>query len=134
MRLNTQNFFKKLKQNFPLKYFLGDNENAIQIQIWCALIGILLLQVLFNENKATMAFSVFSSIVTLHLMNYISITAVIEAYKQKRKRKKAIHPKNQQPKNDTPVFKHHLTFSAQQAFQPFFYECLCVSRTIIIFN
>ena len=25
--------FKKLKQNFPLKYFLGDNVNAIEIQI-----------------------------------------------------------------------------------------------------
>lgn len=24
--------FKQLKQNFPLKYFLGDNENAIIIQ------------------------------------------------------------------------------------------------------
>jgi len=24
---------KQLKQNFPLKYFLGDNENAIKIKI-----------------------------------------------------------------------------------------------------
>ena len=25
--------YKKLKQNFPLKYFLGDNVNAIEIQM-----------------------------------------------------------------------------------------------------
>lgn len=25
--------FKQLKQNFPLKYFFGDNENGIEIQI-----------------------------------------------------------------------------------------------------
>jgi len=30
--------FKQLKQNFPLKYFLGDNDNAIKIQIYCTLI------------------------------------------------------------------------------------------------
>jgi IS4 transposase len=28
-----ETFFKKLKQNFPLTYFFGDNENAIEIQI-----------------------------------------------------------------------------------------------------
>lgn len=36
---------KKLKQNFPLKYFLGDNQYAIEIQIWCALISLLLMEV-----------------------------------------------------------------------------------------
>jgi IS4 transposase len=30
--------FKQIKQNFPLKIFLGDNENAIKIQIYCVLI------------------------------------------------------------------------------------------------
>lgn len=29
--------------NFPQKYFLGDNENAIEIQIWAALLANLLL-------------------------------------------------------------------------------------------
>ncbi|MFN9680364.1 MAG: hypothetical protein ACK56V_01995 [Bacteroidota bacterium] len=35
--------FKQLKQNFPLKYFLGDNENAIEIQIWAAMLANLLI-------------------------------------------------------------------------------------------
>lgn len=31
-RWQIEKFFKKLKQNFPLNYFLSDNENAIRIQ------------------------------------------------------------------------------------------------------
>ena len=42
-RWRIELLFKQLKQNFPLKYFLGDNENAIQIQIWCCLIVNLLI-------------------------------------------------------------------------------------------
>ncbi|MFW0718856.1 IS4 family transposase, partial [Pedobacter sp. N23S346] len=37
-RWQIEILFKRVKQNFPLKYFLGDNENAIKIQIWCAFI------------------------------------------------------------------------------------------------
>jgi transposase len=85
-RWQIEQFFKRLKQNFPLEYFLGDNENAIKIQIWCSLIGLILLQVIFKENTATLAFSNLCTIICLHLMTYVSITEVIELYKQKRKR------------------------------------------------
>lgn len=45
-RWQIETFFKRIKQNYPLQYFLGDNENAIKIQIWCALIADLLLKVI----------------------------------------------------------------------------------------
>lgn len=32
-RWQIETLYRRLKQNFPLKYFLGDNQNAIQIQI-----------------------------------------------------------------------------------------------------
>jgi IS4 transposase len=41
-----ETYFRKLKQNFPLKYFLGDNQNAIEIQIWVSHIVMLLIEVL----------------------------------------------------------------------------------------
>ncbi|WP_366837392.1 transposase [Lutibacter sp.] len=41
-RWEIELLFKKIKQNFPLQYFYGDNKNAIQIQIWCTLIALLL--------------------------------------------------------------------------------------------
>ncbi len=42
-RWQIKTLFKQLKQNVPLKYFLGDNVNAIEIQIWVSLIANLLL-------------------------------------------------------------------------------------------
>ncbi|MDD4170386.1 MAG: IS4 family transposase, partial [Desulfotomaculaceae bacterium] len=38
IRWQIELLYKQLKGNFPLKYFLGDNENAIKIQIYCVLI------------------------------------------------------------------------------------------------
>ena len=38
--------FKQTKKNFPLKYFHGENANAIKIQTWVTLIVNLLLMVL----------------------------------------------------------------------------------------
>src|SRR5690606_29131021 len=33
-RWQIETFFKRIKQNYPVAYFLGDSENAIKIQIW----------------------------------------------------------------------------------------------------
>ncbi len=49
-RWKIELFFKKLKQNFPLQYFVGDNQNAIEIQIWCALIALLLFTTNINPK------------------------------------------------------------------------------------
>lgn len=65
--------FKRVKQNFPLKYFLGDNENAIKIQIWCAFISDLLVKLVQVQLKRKWAFSNLSSIIRLHLMSYINL-------------------------------------------------------------
>ena len=93
-RWQIETFFKKLKQNFPLTYFYGDNANAIEIQIWCALIALLLLDVTHKSHKSKMAFSILATIVRLHIMNYVDLSAIIEAYKLKRNRYK----KNTKPK------------------------------------
>lgn len=65
--------FKRVKQNFPLKYFLGDNENAIKIQIWCAFIADLLIKLVQVQLKRKWAFSNLTSIIRLHLMSYIRL-------------------------------------------------------------
>jgi hypothetical protein len=85
-RWQIELFFKKLKQNFPLQYFVGDNQNAIEIQIWCALIALLLLSVLHQQHKSKMAFTVFVSIVRLHLFNYIAIKELLQEYQSKRRK------------------------------------------------
>lgn len=90
-RWKIELFFKKLKQNFPLQYFIGDNQNAIEIQIWCALIALLLLSTLHHQHHSKMAFSVFVTVLRLHLFNYISITALLNVY-QKQRGKAVIQP------------------------------------------
>jgi len=72
-RWQIETFFKRIKQNYPLQYFLGDNENAIKIQIWCALIADLLLKVIKRGTRSTMAFSNIVGLVRLHLMTYMDL-------------------------------------------------------------
>jgi hypothetical protein len=72
-RWQIETLFKQLKQNFPLKYFLGDNVNAIEIQIWVSLIANLLISVIKSRLKRNWSFSNMTSIIRQHLMNYIDI-------------------------------------------------------------
>lgn len=70
--------FKRLKQNMPLKYFLGDNQNAIKIQIWCALITDLLLHLIKRQVKRKWAFSNIVKLIRLHLFNYLNLISFLE--------------------------------------------------------
>jgi len=77
-RWQIELLFKQLKQNFPLKYFLGDNENAIEIQIWAAMLANLLISLIRSKVKRSWAFSNMVSIIRRQLMNYINIYAFLE--------------------------------------------------------
>ena len=78
-RWRIELLFKQLKQNFPLKYFLGDNENAIQIQIWCCLIVNLLVTIIKAKARNTnMSFALTVSIIRQHLMSYINIISYLK--------------------------------------------------------
>ncbi len=72
-RWQIELIFKQLKQNFPLKYFLGDNENAIEIQIWAAMLANLLITLVKGKIKRNWAFSNLVSLIRQQLMNYIDI-------------------------------------------------------------
>lgn len=72
-RWQIETLFKRIKQNYPLRHFLGDNENAIKIQIWSALIADLLLKYIQRKTKRKWAFSNLSSMVRLHLLTYIHL-------------------------------------------------------------
>jgi len=76
-RWYIETLFRKLKQNFPLKYFLGDNQNAIEIQIWVSYISMLLLEVIRKRVKKKWAFSNMASMVKFHLMNYIKLISFL---------------------------------------------------------
>jgi Transposase DDE domain/Domain of unknown function (DUF4372) len=77
-RWGIELLFKRLKQNMPLQYFLGDNQNAIKIQVWCALIADLLLQVVRRQIKKKWSFSNIVSLIRLHLFNYLNLFSFLE--------------------------------------------------------
>lgn len=77
-RWQIETFFKRLKQNNQLKYFLGDNENAIRIQIWCSLIADLIIKVIQNRVKRKWSFANLSSMIRIHLMSYTSLMHFLE--------------------------------------------------------
>jgi len=57
MRWQIEVFFKTLKQNLKVKTFIGVSENALRIQIWTALIALLVIKWLHYLSKAGWSFS-----------------------------------------------------------------------------
>lgn len=72
-RWQIELLFKRLKQNFPLKYFLGDSENAIKIQVWVCLIAQLIMKVIQCLAEKKWAYSNMVSLIKLHLFSYIKL-------------------------------------------------------------
>jgi hypothetical protein len=78
-RWQIEVLFKRMKQNYPLRYFLGDSENAIKIQIWCSLIADLLLKIIKKAAASRWSFSNLAAMIRLHLMTYINLAAFLKS-------------------------------------------------------
>ena len=72
-RWQIESLFKKIKQNFPLRYSYGESANAIKIQIWVTLIANLLLSVLQSTLQRRWSFSGLATIVRIILMYYLNL-------------------------------------------------------------
>lgn len=86
-RWGIEILFKKMKQNFQLHYFYGENENAIYTQVWCTLIAQLLLTVTQKIAQAKKAFSVVASLVRIHLISMLDVNELLRSTKRKFKSK-----------------------------------------------
>ena len=82
-RWGIEILFKKMKQNFQLHYFYGENENAIYTQVWCTLIAQLLLTVTQKIAQAKKAFSVVASLVRIHLISMLDVNELLRSTKRK---------------------------------------------------
>ena len=80
-RWDIELLFKRIKSNFNLQDFLGDNENAIKIQLWCGLIADLLIKVVKDKvdknRKRKWSFSNLASLIRQHLTTYINLFAFL---------------------------------------------------------
>jgi IS5 family transposase len=77
-RWDIETLFRRVKQNFQFHNFLGDNENAIKIQMWCTLIADLLIAITKERvdriRKRKWAFANIASLIRQHLTTYIDLT------------------------------------------------------------
>ena len=69
-RWEIELFFKALKQNLKVKTFVGTSENALRIQIWTALLALLLLKWLHHLSKANWSLSNLASMPRMNLFTY----------------------------------------------------------------
>jgi hypothetical protein len=77
-RWEIELFFKALKQNLKVKTFVGTSENALRIQIWTALIAVLLLKWLHHLSKARWSLSNLASMLRMNLFTYRDLTAWLD--------------------------------------------------------
>ncbi|HLS29619.1 MAG TPA: transposase [Flavobacteriaceae bacterium] len=73
-RWQVELLFKKIKQNFPLQYFYGKNQNAIQIQLWHTLTALLLITFMKKQLTKRWGFSSLISLLQKHLFTYAKFT------------------------------------------------------------
>jgi hypothetical protein len=78
-RWQIELFFKALKQNLKVKTFVGTTENALRIQIWTALIALLLLKWLHHLSKAGWSLSNLSAMLRMNLFTYRDLKAWLDA-------------------------------------------------------
>ena len=66
-RWQIELFFKAIKQNLKIKTFVGTSANAVRIQIWTALIAILLLKYLQMRSRLKWSLSNLVALLRLNL-------------------------------------------------------------------
>ena len=69
-RWEIETFFKTLKQHLKIKTFIGTSENALRIQIWTALIALLLLKYLHHLSRFGWSLSNLATMLRLNLFTY----------------------------------------------------------------
>ena len=70
-RWDIEIFFKQIKQHLKIKSFIGTSENAVMIQIWTAMITMLLLTYL--KAKAKFAWHMSGMITFLRLNLFVKM-------------------------------------------------------------
>jgi len=73
LRWEIEVFFKQLKQLLRIKTFIGTSENAVRIQIWTAMIAMLLLKYLKQKAKHKWYLSNLTSFLRLNLFVKINL-------------------------------------------------------------
>jgi len=77
-RWQIELFFKALKQNLKIKTFVGTSSNAVRVQIWTALIAMLVLKYLQLRSKHGWALSNLVALVRWNLFTHRDLWAWLD--------------------------------------------------------
>jgi len=78
-RWQIELFFKALKQSLKVKTFVGTSENAVQVQIWTALIAMLLMKFLHLKSTWAWSLSNLAAMLRFNLLSYRDLWAWLDA-------------------------------------------------------
>lgn len=91
-RWQIETFFRALKQLLPVQTFLGTSQNAVQTQIWIALIAILLLKFLQLKSQVRWSLSNLLVMIRINLMVYANLWLWLSnPFGEPRVRQKALY-------------------------------------------
>lgn len=77
-RWQIELFFKAIKQNLRIKTFVGTSENALMIQIWTALIAMLIIKFLQTKSKFSWSLSNLIAFLRWNLFTHRDLWAWID--------------------------------------------------------
>jgi hypothetical protein len=77
-RWQIETFFRAIKQNLRIKTFVGTSSNALQIQIWTALIAIVIFKYLQLKARTGWSLSRLVALIRLHLFSYRDLWAWLD--------------------------------------------------------
>jgi IS4 transposase len=77
-RWQVELLFKALKQNLKIKTFVGTSPNAVKIQVWSALIAILLLRYLQLKSRFGWSLSNLVALLRMNLFTYRDLWAWLD--------------------------------------------------------
>lgn len=69
-RWQIESFFKTIKQNLKVKTFLGTSRNAVETQLWIALIAILVFKYLQMKSRVGWSMSNLVTLLRMNLFTY----------------------------------------------------------------
>jgi Transposase DDE domain/Domain of unknown function (DUF4372) len=78
-RWQVELFFKALKQNLKIKTFVGTSANALKVQVWTALIAILLLKYLQLRSRFAWSLSNLVALLRMNLFTHRDLWAWLDA-------------------------------------------------------
>ena len=77
-RWQVELFFKALKQNLKIKTFVGTSANALKVQVWTALIAILLLKYLQLRSRFGWSLSNLVALLRMNLFTHRDLWAWLD--------------------------------------------------------